>query len=333
MNSLRKTIIVIFLMCVMVNFSVFALAASGKPIKLVGATMQPPKHVYYRTLVKFSEFLKKRYKGPLEIDLHHSGDIGNEADFAQFMVEGISIDFCILAPAWMSVIDKGVGIMDAPFLFKDIQQWERGLTSGVFESVEKKLIEKGIRIVGYAGGGMRHLCLNKPVYKIDDLPKIRMRVMSSPIQAKTFNATGIMAVPIDYLETYNAIKTGVVNGLENEASSYSANKFYEVAPNIMTTAHTITVRPLCFSEKRFKGYDKKLQESIREAAKEASKWARQTEISEGSKIWEGLEKKGLVKIIDFKDTDKMREKALPVIKNYAQELGAVIVLDKISRIQ
>ena len=333
MNSLRKTMIAIFLVCMMINFSVVALAAGEKPVKLVGATMQPPQHVYYRTLQKFSEFLKERYKGPLEIDLHHSGDIGNESDFTQFMPEGISIDFCILAPSWMSVVDKGVGIMDAPFLWKDINQWERGLTEGVFGNIEKKLIDKGIRIVGYAGGGGRHLCLNKPVYKIDDLPKVKMRVMGSPIQAKTFNATGIMAVPVDYLETYNAINTGVVDGLENEASSYSANKFYEVAPYIMTTTHTLTIRPLCFSEKRFKGYNKKLQEAILDASKEATKWARKTEISEDKEIWEGLKNRGLVKILEFRDKDKMRERALPVIKKFAEELAVADVLEKISNIQ
>ena len=329
MQFLRKSFIILSLVCLIINFSVFALAGDEKAIKLVGATMQPPHHVYYRTLEKFSEILKGKYKGPLEIDLHHSGDIGNESDFTQFMSEGISIDFCILAPAWMSVHDKAVGIMDTPFLWKDIEQWEKGLTSGVFESLENKLTKKGIRITGYAGGGLRHLCLNKAVHTIDELPKIDMRVMGSPIQARVFNATGINAVPIDYLETYNAIKTGVVNGLENEASSYSANKFYEVASNIMTTAHTITIRPICFSEKRFQGYNKELQEAILEASKEASKWARNTEISEGKKIWEDLEKKGKVKIVDFKDTDEMRDKALPVINKYANELNAVDVLDKI----
>ena len=38
-----------------------------------------------------------------------------------------------------------------------------------------------------------------------------------------------------------------------------AMKFYEVAPNLSMTQHAITIRPLCFSGKTFKGLDKAMQ--------------------------------------------------------------------------
>jgi len=332
MKMIKNMAILLLVFSLLGTFWMSSLADAEETIKLVGVTMQPPEHIYFRTLEKFSELLEEKYPDSLEIDLHHSGDIGNESDFTQFMVEGISIDFCILAPAWMSVYDKAVGLMDTPFLWENHEQWRKGLTEGVFESLEKNLIKKGIRIIGYPGGGSRHLCLNKKVETIDELPKVRMRVMGSPIQANVFNAIGINAVPIDYLETYNAIKTGVVDGLENEASSYTANHFYEVAPYIMTTAHTITIRPICFSEKRFEEYPEKLQQAILEASQEASEWARETEIAEDIETWERLEKEEKVTIVEFKDTDKMREKALPVIEDYAKELGASAILEEIKNL-
>jgi TRAP-type C4-dicarboxylate transport system substrate-binding protein len=77
---------------------------------------------------------------------------------------------------------------------------------------------------------VRHLILRKEVKTIDDFPKVQMRVQGSPLHQKVFSATGLKATPMDYMEVYNAIKTGVLDGLENEPAGLKSMKFYEVAP-------------------------------------------------------------------------------------------------------
>ena len=171
-------------------------------------------------MMKFGERLKKYYKGPLEVDVHHSGDLGSEKDYFEFMMQGISVDFAFIARSWIATWSKKAAFMDTPFLWGDYNHKVKALESGVFKSLEKGLIAKGVRILGYGGGGTRNMILRKPVKTMNDLPKVLMRVMGSPIQAKVFNATGVQATPMAYAEVYNAIKTGVVDGLENEAAAF-----------------------------------------------------------------------------------------------------------------
>ena len=70
-----------------------------------------------------------------------------------------------------------------------------------------------------------------------------MRVMGAPIQAQIFQALTAAPSAIAYNEVYNAIQTGVIAGFENEAASIQNLKFYEVAPNLTLTRHSITVAP------------------------------------------------------------------------------------------
>jgi TRAP-type C4-dicarboxylate transport system substrate-binding protein len=78
------------------------------------------------------------------------------------------------------------------------------------------MTQKGVRFIGYGGGGVRHLILRKEVKTIDDFPKVQMRVQDSPLHQKVFSATGLKTTPIDYIEVYNAIKTGCARRPENE---------------------------------------------------------------------------------------------------------------------
>ena len=85
-----------------------------------------------------------------------------------------------------------------------------------------------MRFIGYGGGGARSLILNQPVSSLDDFGKIDLRVQGSPLHAAVFGAIGLNPTPLDYTEVYNAIKTGVVDGLENEPAGLEGMKFYEL---------------------------------------------------------------------------------------------------------
>ena len=309
-------------------------AEAGQSIKLIGHTMLPKEHVYFRTVQKFADLTTQYYKGPikLEWDLHHSGDIGTEKDAIEYMLQGVAIDFSIISPAWIANWDKTATFMDAPFLFKSVDHWNKALEANVFEPIEKTMTQKGVRFIGYGGGGVRHLILRKEVKTIDDFPKVQMRVQGSPLHQKVFSATGLKATPMDYMEVYNAIKTGVLDGLENEPAGLKSMKFYEVAPYYVLTNHQITTRMLGMSEKKFQSFPKDLQDAVLKAAKEASAYHRKTEVEEGESLIKEMQQKNGLKVVPFDNTE-MRKRAMPVVEQFAKENNAADMLAKINAIK
>ena len=138
---------------------------------------------------------------------------------------------------------------------------------------------------------------------------------------------------IAYDEVYNAIQTGVIKAAENEAAGVEQMKFYEVGPDLSLTQHAITVRPLMFSNKTYQRLPAKLQACIDEAGPKAGKHGRDIESSQDSAKLQAMVDKGWLRTHEFTERDKMLAAAMPVLQEYAEELGAGQVLMDIQAIE
>jgi TRAP-type C4-dicarboxylate transport system substrate-binding protein len=308
--------------------------AAGAQYTLVGGTMLPEGHVFHLTIMKFKELFEQYYTGPdkVTIELHHSATLGTEKDAIEYMIQGTAVDFYVISPAWFATWNKRMPIMDAPFLFRDIPHWEKSIESGCFDALDAEAIKNGVRFLGHGGGGVRSIISSKPINTIADFPKIRMRVQGSPLHQKAFTATGLVAVPMDYTEVYNAIKTGVLDALENEPAGLESMKFYEVAPYYVLTQHQIVTRTMAMSEKRFQSFPKEIQEAILKAGKDAAAYHRKIESGSVDEIIKRLTEKNGLKPMPFDNTE-MRKRAMPVIEEYAKEIGAMDIFQNIQNIK
>ena len=257
-------------------------------------------------------------------------ELGIEPDYVNFLNQGVAIDYAIIAPSNLARFAPSVPLMDMPFVFRDLDHWNAVLSSDVLKPLEEELLEKAdLVIVGYAGGGTRNLISNKPISNLEELAGHKMRVMGAPIQARIFNAISASPSAIAYSEVYNAIQTGVVDGLENESASLLQYKFFEVAPHITLTQHSITVRPIVFSGKSFRKLPKDLQDAVLKAGRDAGEYGRKLESEQDSEKLQQMEDAGQIQVHEFADRDKLLELVLPVQDAYAAELGAEELLNAI----
>lgn len=299
-------------------------------VTLRGASMFDEEHSFTKTLREFERLVAENYDGEVAFDLRLNGELGVESDYVTYLNQGVAVDYTILAPSNMAVFSESIPLMDMPFLFRDLDHWNAVLSSDAFAPLEAELREKaGIVIVGYHGGGVRNLASAKPITNMEELANHRMRVMGAPIQAQTFDAVGAAPSAIAYNEVYNAIQTGVIAGFENEAASIQNLKFYEVAPHISLTQHTITVRPIVMSAKTFDGLDADLQAAIMAAGEAAGAFGRALESGADGKILQEMADAGQIEIHEFVGREKMLELVQPVQDAYAAELGATELLDNV----
>lgn len=309
--------------------TLFTATAQAETV-LRGASMFDEEHAFTKTLRKFEELVGEKYEGDVTFDLRLNGELGVESDYVTFLNQGVAIDYTILAPSNMAKFAPSIPLMDMPFLFRDLDHWNAVLSSDVLAPLEDELLEKAdIKIVGYTGGGTRNLLSKNPVVTFDDLKGHKMRVMGAPIQAQIFQALTAAPSAIAYNEVYNAIQTGVIAGFENEAASIQNLKFYEVAPNLTLTRHSITVRPIVMSGKTFNSLPADLQAAVLEAGEEAGAYGRELESREdGVKLQEMVDA-GQLTVSEFENRDKMLEMVKPVQDAYAAEIGASDLLEAV----
>ena len=309
----------------------FALPATAQPVTLHGAVQFADDHAFTKALVKFEELVKQYYGKPINFVLHKNSELGLEKDYFAYMNQGISVDYGIVSPAHMSTFSKAAPFIDAPFLFRDIDHWNKVLDADTLKPIADEVNAKGdVMLIGFAGGGTRNIFANKAVRNLNEMKGLKVRVQGAPIWSKTFSAVGMSPTVIAYDEIYNAIQNGVINAGENEAAGVEAMKFYEVGPNLNMTQHAITIRPICFSGKTFKKLPPDLQAAILKAGKEAGIYGRQIESGEDQKKLEAMQAAGRLKMIPFADRAQMKKLADPVMADYAKEIGASDIYNKIN---
>ena len=306
-------------------------AGAQQTITLHGAVQFNDDHAFTKALVKFEELVKQYYGKPVNFVLHKNSELGLEKDYFAFMNQGISVDYGIVSPAHMSTFSKAAPFIDAPFLFRDLNHWNKVLDADTLKPVTDEVAQKAdVLLIGFAGGGTRNIFVNKPVRNMAEMKGLKVRVQGAPIWSKTFAAAGMSPTVIAYDEIYNAIQNGVISAGENEAAGVETMKFYEVGPNLSMTEHAITIRPICFSGKTLRKLPPDLQAAILKAGKEAGAYGRQIESSQDTAKLEAMEKAGKLKRIPFTDRAALKKAVDPVMAEYAKEIGAEAIYNKIN---
>ncbi|MEO9650231.1 MAG: TRAP transporter substrate-binding protein [Roseobacter sp.] len=302
-------------------------AASAQDVTLRGASMFDDNHAFTKTMVKFAELVDEYYDGDVAFDLRLNGELGVEKDYVNFLQQGVAIDYTIMAPSNMAKFAPSIPLMDMPFLFRDLDHWNTVLSSTAFGPLEDELEKNAdIKIIGYTGGGVRNLVSSEPIGNLDDLAGHKMRVMGAPIQAQTFSALTAAPAAIAYNEVYNAIQSGVIAGFENEAASIQNLKFYEVAPHVTLTKHTITVRPIVMSGKTFRSLPEDLQAAVLKAGSDAGAFGRELESREDGQKLQEMVDAGQVKVQEFEGREKLLEMVIPVQDSFAADIEATDLL-------
>lgn len=308
-------------------------ARAQAAITLHGASQFNDDHAFTKAMVKFEQLVKQYYGKPINFVLHKNSELGLEKDYFAYMNQGISVDYGIVSPAHMSTFSKAAPFIDAPFVFRDLAQWNKVLDHDLLKPIADEIAQKAdVMLVGYAGGGVRNIFANRPAHTLAELKGLKVRVQGAPIWSRAFAAIGMAPTVIAYNEIYNAIQNGVIEAGENEAAGVEQMKFYEVGPNLILTEHAITIRPLCVSGKTFKKLPPDLQQAVIKAGKEAGAYGRQVESSEDAAKVDDLEKAGKLKKVVFTDREAMKKTVDPVIAAYAKEISADGIFAKINAI-
>ncbi|WP_132861574.1 TRAP transporter substrate-binding protein [Shimia isoporae] len=208
--------------------------------------------------------------GELKGKVFHSGVLGSQPDAIEQLRLGI-IDFGVFSLGPMGQAVPATNVVSLPFIFKSVPQMYEIMDGEGGEALGKALEEKGIVALGYYDAGARSFYNSiKPINAPADVAGMKVRVMNNDLFVGMIEAMGGNATPMAFAEVYQSIKTGVVDGAENNPPSYESTSHFEVAQYYSMSQHLIIPECLCMAKKTFDALTPEQQEVVREAGRNST---------------------------------------------------------------
>ncbi len=290
-------------------------ARAADPVVLKYAVVFPPAGAQGQGAVQLGKYLEELSDGQIDFQFYPSSQLGDKIQSLEGLRNG-SIEMSEAAASDLSNFNDLWSIFSLPFLFNSGADAIRVITDPrVADILNKDAEAMGVKIVGWWNLGERSIInAKRPVTSPKDLKGIKIRVMQSPMLAKSITAMGATGVPMAWGEVYTAVQQGTIDGLENSPPVIASNKMYEVAKYYSLTQQFIIPDPQMISLKVYNSLPPKLQEAVMKAGKASqedfnAKWQKAMEADMQ------LLKKNGVKVNEV-DKAAFRKSVEPLVKEY-----------------
>ncbi len=155
------------------------------------------------------------------------------------------------------------------FIYSDEAHVDRVLQGPIGERVSEIARDKtGVEFVAYGEVGFRHLLTKAPVTDLGSLSGVKIRVPELAVWVDFWRLLGANPTPLPYAEQYNALSTGVIEGLEADFFSILGFKWHEQAANLLLTYHWFLPKAVRVNAAWLDGLPDDLQALVRDSAKE-----------------------------------------------------------------
>jgi tripartite ATP-independent transporter DctP family solute receptor len=189
-------------------------------------------------LQQVADRVKERTGGKLVLQLFPGGQLGSERDVHEQVKMGAPILTIVDSGYFANYTSKDVGLLSAPFVFKDYGEVTKLLSSDLAKGWLAQAEKNNIKMLAFNWYfGERHIVGRKPYPKVADLAHVKFRLAPIPIYIDSFKALGVAPVTLDFAEVYSALQQGVVDAAEGPLGSIYSSKLYEPTPFVTLTGH------------------------------------------------------------------------------------------------
>lgn len=266
----------------------------------------------------FAKAVTEKTKGELTLKVYNNGVLGDQPDAIEQTRNG-ALDFANFNLGPMGPIVPMTNVVSLPFLFASEEQMHHAMDGAVGKEFSAAMETKGLVGLSWFDSGSRSMFNNvRPIKTPADVKGMKVRVMNNQLYVDMMAALGGNATPLPMGEVYQSLKTGVVDGAENNYPTYDEYNLYQVAKYYSTTKHLIIPECLCISKASWDKLSPQTQEIVRQAAIDAAQeqrklWAAASEKSKADAI------KGGAEVNEIKDLTPFQNAMAPVYDKFYKD--------------
>jgi TRAP-type transport system periplasmic protein len=232
----------------------------------------PPTTGFSRAMKRIGDRLEAQFGGRVEIKyVWNIMDLGYKAEDILWLVEDGLLTLGYQSSSYLTDRIPELGVLDLPFLFGTTGQARAAIDGPLGRALAAKIEEKAdYRILGFFENGLRHLSNRlRPVRTPSDMASMRIRVLPSKVQERTFELMGATPMRMDLTEAIAMIGNGELDAQENPLTNtvtYGVHKFHRFHT---LTSHFYISRPVFVHRAAFDSWPDDLQAAMRRAVIEA----------------------------------------------------------------
>jgi len=258
----------------------------SKPIHIRMGGYGPPTTSFSRALKFIGDGLEAAFGDRVEIKyVWNIMDLGYRGEDILWLVEHGLLTLGYQSSSYLTDRVPELGLVDLPFLFESTDEARAAIDGALGDMLIDKIEARvNYRILGFFENGFRHVSNRlRPVRSPADLAGMRIRVLPSKVQARTFELLGALPLRLDLSEAIAAITAGAAGGLdaqENPLSNtvtYGVHKFHRFHT---LTNHFYISRPIFLHRTAFESWPEDLREAMRAAVGAAITFQRDLHVSE-----------------------------------------------------
>ncbi len=254
-------------------------------------------------------------------------DFGYRAEEILWLVEHGVLTLGYQSSSYLTDRIPELGFVDLPFLFER-RDAARAAIDGALGRFLTERIEARIdyRILGYFENGFRQISNRlRPVHLPSDLKGMRIRVLPSQVQSRTFELLGAVPIRCDLTEAIAGIKAGTLDAQENPFANtvtYGVHKFHRFHT---VTNHFYVSRPIFVHRPTFDAWPGELQRAMCDAVAGAVALQRELAVEEDCEARAAILREGC-EIIELTGGEhaRFKETVAPLLEEALRIYGPVM---------
>jgi len=201
------------------------------------AELHPSDHPTTRGDQEFARLVAELTGGRIRVEVYEGGVLGDELSVMDQLSFG-GIDLARVSIASVQPTVPSLAALFMPYLYQDAGHMWRVLTGPVGRELLNALDAGGLFGIGWFEAGARSFyTAAQPVRRASDLQGLRIRVQESAPMISLVQAFGARPQPMAFSEVYSGLRTGTIDGAENNLATYFASGHYQAAPWFTVDEH------------------------------------------------------------------------------------------------
>src|SRR5579863_4945713 len=265
------------------------------PITIRMGGYGPPTTGFSRALKLIGDTLAAEFGGRIDVKyVWNIMDFGYRAEDILWLVEDGVLTLGYQSSSYLTDRVSELGFVDLPFLFERRDDARAAIDGALGRYLAEKIEARvNYRILGWFENGFRQISNRlRRVRAPADLAAMRIRVLPSDVQVRTFELLGAVPVRCDLTEAIAGIKAGTLDAQENPFANtvtYGVHKFHHFHT---VTNHFYISRPIFLHRPSFDAWPADLQDAMREAVTRAVAFQRDLAIAEDRDARDAIEAAG-----------------------------------------